>query len=242
MTWLFRDGVQLTKNPAGTYVYRWWHLDVPRYVGVGKGSRWRSHLDGTRDVNPKKADYFILHRTALACETVQAELTKEEAHELESDLIREHGLLDAGGTLLNWMLGAAAPKRTGRGTPASKRLYFALMKLPPFAPNAIITVCSPNNPKRLDTGGWTNFELYPPCGKSISVGEHNDVAKAHGFIGRSQHEHLCWDAAHRFISVALPDGESAPAGTTVPTEEFMREIETQLGMHVQKVIIAVPST
>jgi Sel1 repeat len=111
---------------------------------------------------------------------------------------------------------------------AVKRLYFALMKLPPFAPNAIITVRSPKNQKRVNTGGWINFELYPPFGRSVSVGEHNDVAKAHGFVGRSQHEHLCWDAAHRFISISLPDGEAVPIGATVPTEEFIREIEARL--------------
>ena len=228
MNWIFRDGVQLSKAPRGTYVYRWWHADVPRYVGVGKSGRWRSHLDGKIDVNPKKAEYFIQHQGEMSCEIVKAELSKEAAHELEAELIHEHGLMDGGGILLNWMSGGSAPKPTGRGTPVSKRLFFALMKLPPFAPSAIITVLSPSNPKTPSSGGWKNYNLYPPQGISVSVNEHNALANGHGYSARSEHEHLCWDVAHRFISVSMPEGESAPPGATVPTEEFMRRLEAQL--------------
>jgi hypothetical protein len=229
MVWVFRDGVQLSKKaPDGTYVYRWSHLGIPRYVGVGKSHRWLAHLDGAQDVNPEKAIYFIQHRAELSCEIVKEGLSKKDAHCLEAELIREHGLIKNGGILLNMMTGASAPVPTGRGTPFSKRLYFALMKLPPFASSATITVLSPTNPKRLNSGGRKNFELYPSQGCSVLVGEHNKLSKDHGYSSRSQHGHLCWDVAHRFISISLLAGEVAPVGTTVPTEDFMRQLEAGL--------------
>ncbi len=116
MSWIFRDGVDLSKEvPAQHYVYRWWHSDVPRYVGKGTGRQWRSHLNATLDINPSKADYFIQYGGQMSCEIIRDGISEKAAHELEAEFIREHRLVDDGGTLLNMKRGSQAPHWIWKG-------------------------------------------------------------------------------------------------------------------------------
>ena len=85
MSWIFRDGLELTDEaPEQYYVYVWWHANIARYVGKGTGYQWNSHLSRPLDTNPEKDKYFLRYGKEMSCEIVTQGVSEHAAHGLEA--------------------------------------------------------------------------------------------------------------------------------------------------------------
>jgi hypothetical protein len=93
-------------NNHYTYVIK--HNNVPIWVGVGTGSRYKIKTHCHRGTVPTaKRDYILLHRHEITSEIVLENTSVEAARQKEKDLITKYGLRcdDKGGTLFNLTYG-----------------------------------------------------------------------------------------------------------------------------------------
>jgi hypothetical protein len=243
MRLIYENGRKVGPDPAGFYVYHWRHAGVVRYVGKGVNGRWAAHAKLDMSEAVRKREYFARHLPEMECLVVADGLTEAEAGEREVADIRLYRLIDDGGTLLNSVIGAIGcgsrirGETPWQGLPDYYRLYKRLAKEGHVTPNAVITRLIKENPKKPGSRGvpriTTNFlifELYPPVGVPVTVGDHLAKAEAKGY-GRTRIKgDLAYDLCRGYIRIDLPEGERVFPGHIIPTKALLdrltREIES----------------
>jgi hypothetical protein len=237
MKLIWDKGTKTGHNPVGSYVYRYDHEGVARYVGRGANARWADHLTQSHNNYPPKRRYFEANLPEMTCSIVQDGLTEEEAGTLEKAVIAIHGFLfDGSGTLLNARDGSviygkrASASQRKKPLPFRNRLWNRLKREGKMAPNAEIRRVINHNPKRQRAGGsyaTDHFDLYPAPGVPVTVAAHDTYVAARGYP--EQFGHLTWDSANGFIAISLPKGETAAPGFVVPTRELLHRLALEVG-------------
>jgi len=99
------------RSAKGRYVYVLSHKDIPFYVGIGVGHRWRHHFYYAKNGNDantykqNKINKIINSGEQIKVDIVKDNLSLEEACTLEVNLIRKYGRKCDGGTLTNMSSG-----------------------------------------------------------------------------------------------------------------------------------------
>lgn len=99
-------------NPQGHYVYCFWDGDTPFYIGLGQGSRWRTHFYESNDRlmkdnlhKQRKMRKMAEEGRVIGVQIVAHKLSPKEAQALEVLLIKKYGRRRDGGVLTNLSTG-----------------------------------------------------------------------------------------------------------------------------------------